>query len=232
MNTHLKPTPRTPGAWMRIKLVERSLVAIVVASLGLGGLILWLALITIPGSPSTIMTGMFLVWMVGGAASLLFVKYGFRDYRSSSLKKGLDAETLIGKRIEAAITVPNHAVAHNVQIKADGPIGDIDHLLATPEGIVVVESKFKDLPPKNFKQARNRLASTIKEVRAWAPEGTAVRGAIVFMHLNHGQREYPTQGEDIRVYDSESFTKEIWSKIAVEPSLPHVGMVRQAGLQE
>ena len=147
-------------------------------------------------------------------------------------RKGLAAETLIGKRIEAAITVPNHAVAHNVQMKADGQIGDIDHPLATPEGIVVVESKFKDLPQENFKQARNRLASTIKEVRAWAPEGTAVRGAIVFMHLNHDQREYPTQGEDIRVYDSETFTKEIWSKIAAGTTLSHVGMVRRAGLQE
>ncbi len=232
MNIHLKPTPRTPGAWMRIKLVKRYLLTIVVASLGLGAIILWLALTTIPGPASMIVNATLLVWMVGVAASLLFAKYGFKNYRSSYLEKGLAAETLIGRRIEAAITIPNYAVAHNVQIEAETQSGDIDHLVATPEGIVVVESKFKDLPPNKFKKARNRLAGAIKEVRAWAPKGTSVRGAIVFMHLSHEEREYPTQGEDIRVYESENFTKEIRSKIAVEPTLPHVGMVRKAGLPE
>ena len=152
MNIHLKPTPRTPGAWMRIKLVKRYLLTIVVASLGLGAIILWLALTTIPGPSSTIVNATLLVWMVGVAASLLFAKYGFKNYRSSYLEKGLAAETLIGKRIEAAITFPNYAVAHNVQIEAETPSGDIDHLVATPEGIVVVESKFKDLPSKQVQR--------------------------------------------------------------------------------
>ena len=85
---------------MRIKLVKRYLLTIVVASLGLGAIILWLALTTIPGPTSMIVNATLLVWMVGVAASLLFAKYGFKNYRSSYLEKGLAAETLIGRRIE------------------------------------------------------------------------------------------------------------------------------------
>ena len=137
----------------------------------------------------------------------------------------------IGRRIEAAITRPNHAVAHNLLIEAAEP-GDIDHLVATPEGLVVVETKFKDLSEERFFKVRHRLARNIKAVRKWAPPGTQVRGAIVYMNLEHMEREYPTLGEDIRVYESKRFAREFRLGMATEATLPHVEKVRRAGRLE
>ncbi len=232
MNQYAKPTPRTPGAWMRLALVERSLALVIIGSLGLGVLMLLVALITVPASTGFVAAGVFIFLGVSAGLSFLVVRYGFGNYGTSNLEKGLAAETIIGKHIEFAITRPNHAVAHNLLLE-EKERGDIDHLVATPEGLVVVEAKYKDLSEDKFAETRDRLARNIKAVRRWAPPGTPVRGAIVFMNLDeHEERDYPTSGEDICVYKSESFAREFRQGMEAEATLPHVEQVRQAALSE
>ena len=231
MDPYPKHIPRTPGAWMRGALVQRYLVAVMIGSSGLGALVLWVAMTAIPASAASVATGVFTFWGVGAGISLLVIRYGFGNYGAVNLEKGLAAETLIGRRIEAAITRPNHAVAHNLLIGA-AEAGDIDHLIATPEGLVVVETKFKDLPEDRFSEVRLRLARNIKAVREWAPPDTRVRGAIVYMNLKHLERDYPTLGEDIRVYESKRFAKEFRLGMEAEATLPHVEQVRRAARME
>ena len=231
MDPYLKHIPRTPGAWMRGALVQRYLVAVMIGSSGLGALVLWVAMTAIPAPADLVATGVFIFWGAGTVATFLAIRHGFGTYGTVNLEKGLAAETLIGRRIEAAITRPNHAVAHNLLIGRAEP-GDIDHMVATPEGLVVVEAKFKDLPEDRFSEVRHRLARNIKAVREWAPPGTRVRGAIVYMNLEHREREYPTLGEDIRVYESKRFAREFRLGMEDEATLPHVRQVRRAGLLE
>ena len=226
MDPFPKRIPRAPGAWMLRALVQRYLATVIIGASGLGAIMLWIALGAIPAPAATVATGLLLAWGAACVASLLVVRHGFRNYGEESLEKGFAAETLIGRRIEAAITRPNHAVAHNVLIKGAEP-GDIDHLVATPRGLVVVESKFADVPQDKFPGVRRRLAKNIKAVRAWAPPDTPVRGAIVYMHLNdHSELEYPTLGEDIRVYRSERFAKEFRADLGDEAVFSHVQQVR------
>ena len=231
MDPYPKHIPRTPGAWRRGALVQRYLVTVMIGSSGLGALVLWVALTAIPASAGSVANGVFIFWGVGAGISFLVIRHGFGNYGAVNLEKGLAAETLIGRRIEAAITRPNHAVAHNLLIGA-AELGDIDHLVATPEGLVVVEAKFTDLPEDRFSEVRHRLARSIKAVREWAPPGTRVRGAIVYMSLEHREREYPTLGEDIRVYESKRFAREFRLGMETEATLPHVRQVRRAGLLE
>ena len=58
-----------------------------------------------------------------------------------NLRKGGDAENRVGQIIEYAITARNCAVAHSVT--AIAKVGDIDHLVATPAAVWVVETKYK-----------------------------------------------------------------------------------------
>ena len=159
MDPFPKRIPRAPGAWMRRALVQRYLATVIVRATGLGALVLWVALGAVPASAETVATGLFLAWGPACVASLLVVRHGFRNYGEENLEKVFEAETLIGRRIEAAITRPIHAVAHNVEIEGAEP-GDIDHIVATPGGLVVVESKFADVPEDRFPRVRRGLRRT------------------------------------------------------------------------
>ena len=76
--------------------------------------------------------------------------------RYSRFEKGEDAEVRAGQAIGWAITAPNCAVAHSVTKIAR--VGDIDHLVATPVRVWVIETKFRKVPPKKFPKVLQRLA--------------------------------------------------------------------------
>jgi len=49
---------------------------------------------------------------------------------------------------------------------------------------------------------------------------------------HHKESEYPTLGEDIRVYKSESFAKGFRKGMEDDVTRPHVKQVREAGLSQ
>ena len=63
------------------------------------------------------------------------------EWGLENLSKGLDAEMKVGQIIEYAITDARCAVAHSVTSIAK--VGDIDHIIATPAAIWVVETKYR-----------------------------------------------------------------------------------------
>ncbi len=99
-----------------------------------------------------------------------------------NLRKGLDAETLVGQTIERAITAENCAVAHSV--KEIAKVGDIDHIVATPKAVWVIETKYRRVPSKKFPKVLDRIAANMDTVRQWAYDKgahgkTTVRGCLV-----------------------------------------------------
>lgn len=168
---------RNPGEWLRERLLDRLVEVGLLGALGLGLLV---------GAPLTfwIVAGPFPWWTEWTLAlfpGALFVGVAIyklkRGWRLSDMKKGAVSEEQIGQAIEYALTRPSCAVAHHVQEIAE--VGDIDHLVATPHGLWVIESKHGRVPRAEFRETLRRIARNVEGVRAWAPE-TRVTGCLVF----------------------------------------------------
>ena len=120
------------------------------------------------------------LWMltVGG---LVFVAVGawraFRGWRLRDMRTGAGAEERVGEAIEYALTRAGCAVAHGVTVIARE--GDIDHLVATPTRLWVLETKSGRLPRTAFATTLRRIARNVDAVRAWAPGEDVVGGARV-----------------------------------------------------
>lgn len=194
---------RNPGEWLRDRLLGRAVDTVFLATLGMGWLggaaaVLWTTLVGGFGAGWTIW---FVLLLPGGAfvgAALYRARSG---WRVTDMKKGAQAEETVGQAIEYALTREACAVAHNVEEIAK--VGDIDHLVATPRGLWVIETKHGRVPASEFPETLRRIATNVERVRAWAP-GTRVTGCLVFAH-DQRRRPKATFGfgsETIRCFEN------------------------------
>ena len=138
-----------------------------------------------------------------------------------NLKKGADAEDRVGHLLEYAMFAENCAVAHNVTEIAQA--GDIDHIIATPEGIWIIETKYTFVPPKELDEELKRIAKNMKAVRKWACDamkvkGCLVRGALVlaFDPKKLGKTKYDACGETIDAFTEKTLCTGLIDRIRKE----------------
>lgn len=186
---------RSPAAWLRKRLLGRLLAALVPALVGAGvylGALLgqWVAVEHL---------GLATLAVVGTAYAWLLVD---RRWSLANLERGIDAEYRIGQVIDYAL-VPSHcAIAHGVV--GIGGEGDIDHLVATPRALWVVETKVRAVPRRRFPAVLARIARNVHAVEAWAP-GVPVRGCLALLEPFDGRRDYQADdGTPVRVHDETS----------------------------
>ena len=132
-----------------------------------------------------------------------------RGWRLPDMEKGASAEERVGLAIEYALTREQCAVAHNVQEIAR--VGDIDHLVATPRGLWVIETKYRRVPRPDFQETLRRIALNVQAVRNWAP-GMRVTGCLVIVTGRNDppKSAYEWGAEKIRCFDSaESLMREV-----------------------
>ena len=141
-------------------------------------------------------------------------------YSFDNMEKGLDAEMKVGQRIEYAITSPNCAVAHDV--KEIAKVGNIDHLVATPVRLWVVETKANRVPDKEFPKVLSSIADNVRAVRAWAPSGTEVSGCLTLAQGGH-QPSYNSKSEKILAESPASLER----KLQAEARKPKTASHRQ-----
>ena len=134
--------------------------------------------------------------LVAGAAVLWFV----RGRRREAFRKGYVAEHQIGRALEQAITAKGCAVAHNVTGVMDS--GDIDHIVATPQSVWVIETKYRRVPKDAFPGVVARLRACRRRVEELLPIGTPVRACLVLAYEGGGVRKARS---DIRVFNNETF---------------------------
>lgn len=207
---------KAPGWFVRRLLVERAMWIVAgvgtVAGLICGPLFLW-ALPQWIGPVGTI-----IIWgttVVGILIAIVVVGWNLEN-----LEKGVDAETLVGRAIERAITAENCAVAHSV--KEIAKVGDIDHIVATPSAVWVIETKYKWVPKPFFNKVLKGIAANTHAVREWLPKGTPVRGCLVlaFFVGQPGKPEFAADGEKIYAYyDTKSLSKEMGKEGGKGPPL-------------
>ncbi len=132
----------------------------------------------------------------------------------------------MGEAIEYALTRAGCAVAHGVTVIARE--GDIDHLVATPTHLWVLETKNGRLPQAAFAATLRRIARNVEAVRSWAPE-VEVRGALVFGGTApvKAQETYRSGSETISCFrDRESLMRQLRGEAEAEGSLG-TGIVRR-----
>ena len=88
-----------------------------------------------------------------------------------------EADTSARQAIEQALTTPGCAIAHSVRSIAR--TGTIDHLVATPLRLWVIETKYEDVAREQFPAVLRQVAENTSAAWKWAPPGTPVRGCLV-----------------------------------------------------
>ncbi len=76
--------------------------------------------------------------------------FGPGRWNIENIIKGLKSEQYVGASIEYALMHKGCAVAHSVRDMAK--VGDIDHLVATPRRIWVIETKYRRVPSRKFQE--------------------------------------------------------------------------------
>ena len=126
-------------------------------------------------------------------------------WRSGNPERG---ETNARRAIEHALTAPDCAAAHSVTSIAR--IGDIDHLVATPVRLWVIETRYRPIPREQFPEVLQRIADNTTAVWQWAPAGTPVRGCLVLANDPRPRRKTFDYGkEPIVVHTPASLAREL-----------------------
>ena len=115
--------------------------------------------------------------VLAGIAACLWAVRAFARRRQDGLETGAETDTSARQAIEHALATPGCAVAHSVRRFAR--TGTIDHLVATPLRLWVIETRHDDVPPEQFPEVLRLVSEQTSTVWKWAPPGTPVRGCLV-----------------------------------------------------
>lgn len=209
---------RNAGSFVREKLLKQSFYVLVgggfLLGIGIGSLAhysgIWI------GFPWSSVP--FVAVGLVALTAVHFLQRGSNQWSIENLEKGLAAEGRVGQIIELAITTENCAVSHSVT--SISKVGDIDHLVATPVSLWVIETKYKRVPKNVLPNVLSRIAANTKAVRQWAPEGTLVRGCLVLAYESKiRRRKYENRGEEITVYTSQLLFEEMRDEVRQEQLL-------------
>ena len=141
---------------------------------------------------------------------VLIATFSFAKFMEPRWVKGMIAERNVAGVIECALSAEGCATAHGVT-NIPNTIGDIDHLVATPGCLWVVETKHRRVPKKHFQKVLQRIATNTKAVQKWHTNSNEVRACLVLAHeVNPPKRqEYETDKIQIKVFDRRSFMNEL-----------------------
>ena len=213
---------RNPGQWLRSQIRERGFRAILIFGFGVG----WLTATVIttwsglPIGPTVLFGVGACICAIGLWRILSRIGKTTESWRFEDMRKGAHSEERIGAAIEYALTQPYCAVAHGV--KDIAKVGDIDHLIATPQRIWVVESKYRRLPRNKFPETLGRIATNVDAVSKWVPD-TQVIGCLVFSGVDRisPKSSYSAGNRHILCFKHpESLAQALRAESGIEPTIP------------
>lgn len=153
-------------------------------------------------------------WSALGALSMTAIAFGALALvigrAQSTWGRGLAAERRVGDRIEHALVRPGCAFAHDVK-EALGGSGNVDHVVLTPVGVWVVETKAGWLDKGPFKDALRQVAVNVERVRRHLNMiDVPVRGALVIAdNQSPFEAENDWMGEPVTVFRVVSFWRRL-----------------------
>ena len=97
--------------------------------------------------------------------------------------------------------------------------GEIDHLVATPCRVWVIETKHRRVPPMKFLEVLRRLAFNAQAVCERTASGTPVQACLVLTAGSIRKKEYSCDGKEIVVHDQESLVHALRKEREAEVSI-------------
>ena len=135
--------------------------------------------------------------------------------RLDSLETGGEANTCARQAIEHPLTTRGCTVAHSVGSIAR--TGTIDHLVATPLRLCVIETEHEDVPRDHFPGVLRQVAEHTSAVWKWAPPGTPVRGCLVLAKGSMARRRSCDYGTGpVVVHTPTSLARELGAEAGKE----------------
>ena len=104
------------------------------------------------------------------------------------------------------------AVAHDVK-EALGGRGNVGHVVMTPAGIWVVETKAGWLSKKHFSSALGQVRKNVRRVRSHLETPLPVRGALVIADRDHVEAHYDGNGEPVQAFGAK---RKFWQVLSEE----------------
>ena len=144
--------------------------------------------------------------MLGVMICAFGVLYLFCRRIDSTWRRGMDAERKVGDLIEYAVAQRGCAFAHDVKEALGGP-GNVDHVVMTPAGIWVVETKSGWLGKRRFPSALRQVAENVRRIRRHLVTSLPVRGALVIADPSNESLEadYDGDGEPVNAFGRKTF---------------------------
>ena len=193
---------KAAGSWVRWEMLTRIVSAgmLAMAAFGFGIGFMLRGPPALDALDQTIAT-----WGVVAMMSLVCgALYVFGGRIESTWRAGWDAERRVGDLIERAIVEAGCAFAHDVK-EALGGSGNVDHVVMTPVGVWVVETKAHWLSPRRFPAALGQAANNARRVRHHLKTPLPVRAALVIAERADGpfERDHDWEGggEGVRCDD-------------------------------
>ena len=193
------------GSWLLQRIFERvtsaGMLVMVTMGFGVGFTIRDLPMLdALDGSLAVLWGTVAVMCLVFGAA------YLFISRVDSTWSRGLEAERRVGDLIEHAVAQPGCAFAHDVK-EALGGSGNVDHVVMTPAGVWVVETKAGWLSKQRFPGALRQTVSNARRVGRYLKTVLPVRGALVIGDEPNSSIEgdYDWEGEPVKVFGAKAF---------------------------
>lgn len=194
----------TAGAWLRGEVLRRITLAgvlgMAVVGFGLGYIVRGLL-------PLSDVAGGLGSWVVAGVTVLAFgAFYAYCHRVEATWGRGLQAEREVGDLIEHAVAQPGCAFAHDVK-EALGAAGNVDHVVMTPAGVWVVETKAAWLSKRKFPAALRQVAENVGRVRRHLGTSLPVRAALVIAERSNDAHEadHDWNGEPVKAFGAKAF---------------------------
>lgn len=199
------------GAWLRGELLWRILMAGMLF-MAVGGFALGFLVRGLPWF-DRLPTGLVGLAVLGVLVAAVGILYAYRRRVDATWGRGLDAERRVGDLIEHAVVQPGCAFAHDVK-EALGGRGNVDHVVMTPAGVWVVETKAAWLSRRKFYAALRQVADNADLVRRRLETRLPVRGALVIADPEKGSHDsdHGGHGEPVKAFGAKKF----WSVLRAE----------------
>ncbi len=200
------------GSWLQQEAIGRTagVIGVVVCLLGLVAGFLVRSVRGVDEVAPELTWWVALLGLIAAYAVAHWVVQLFVRGMESTWGRGFLAERRVGDLIEFAVADRGCAFAHDVKEALDGH-GNVDHVVLTPAGVWVVETKASWLRQDRFHAARRQTAENVRRVRQHLRTTLPVRGALVIADesVKAYEKDHPWDGEPVTAFDSRSFWRRL-----------------------